>query len=90
MPAEHYRPDGLYQGYYCLHCGSAGANMLGQSAFSDHGPGHCKPNPELVEQIRSLNTVEAQAKREFVRGLHGTPNPKTKTVIWSYTPRSSK
>lgn len=83
MPAEHYRPDGLYQGYFCQTCGSAGVNMYGQSAFSDHGPGYCKPNPELVAQIRNLNTIEAQAKRDFIAGLEGSPPPKRKTIIWS-------
>lgn len=60
---EHYRPNGLAQGYFCIRCGSAGLNMYG------HGVGQCFLNPDLVDKLIELNTEEAQAKREFISRL---------------------
>lgn len=56
MPAEHMRPEGLSQGYYCLRCGKGGLNMYGMGR--DHpgmGNNTCEPNPELVAILRELN-----------------------------------
>jgi hypothetical protein len=67
MPAEHWRPTGLSQGYYCMRCGMP-ANMVG----TNHGPGKCQPDPDLVERLNELNTVEAEDKRRFLGKLkHG-------------------
>jgi hypothetical protein len=51
MSAEHMRPEGLSQGYYCMRCGDGGVNMYA----TGHGPGKCEPNPELVAVLRKLN-----------------------------------
>ena len=45
---EHYRPDGLYSGYFCMKCGEK-CNMLAT------GHENCKPNPELVKILIELN-----------------------------------
>lgn len=67
MAAEHWRPAGLSHGYYCMRCGM-NSNMVG----TDHGPGHCQPDPELVKQLNELNTEEAEGKRKFLGQLkHG-------------------
>lgn len=58
MPAEHYRPNGLAQGYYCTTCGAGGVNMVG----TGHGVGICEPNPELVAELRNLNSGEPPMK----------------------------
>lgn len=58
MPAEHYRPNGLAQGYYCTTCGAGGVNMVG----TGHGVGICEPNPELVAELRKLNSGEPPMK----------------------------
>ena len=63
MPAEHWRPTGLSQGYYCGRCGNP---------VSMYNPSHdlmCEPNSELVKRLNELNTVEAQKKREFLDEL---------------------
>lgn len=73
--AEHYRPDGLYQGYYCSTCGRAGVNLYGMHLGEQHGPGYCEPNPELVALITSLNTPEAIARREFLADLRYSNAP---------------
>lgn len=66
--SEHYRPNGLAQGYFCSRCGAAGLNMYG----TGHGPGQCFPNPVLVDKLRELNSAEAEAKRKFMFELkHG-------------------
>lgn len=52
MPAEHNRPNGLGQGYYCTTCGAPGLSMMGSS---QHGQGKCEPDMELVERLRRLN-----------------------------------
>jgi len=65
--AEHWRPTGLSQGYFCYRCGAAGVNMAG----TDHGPNHCEPNPMLVAKLVKLNTVAAQRRREFKEKLRG-------------------
>ena len=64
MPAEHWRPTGLSQGYYCGRCGKP-TNMVG----TGHGRDLCIPNPVLVERLNELNTVEAEKKREFLNEL---------------------
>ena len=59
MAAKHMRPEGLFQGYYCLRCGQGGLNMYGMGR--DHkgvfaqGSDLCEPNPELVAILRELN-----------------------------------
>jgi hypothetical protein len=58
MPAEHlrYKEDGtvgLYQGYFCMHCGAGGVSMVA----SGHGPGKCEPNQELVQELEKLNSA---------------------------------
>ena len=82
MPAEHYRPKignkkaGYYQGYYCGRCGAPGLAMQGNRK---HGSGVCLSNPLMVKKLSEANTVEAETKRKFVRGLqkgkgeHGSP-----------------
>lgn len=62
---EHYRPNGLGQGYFCNLCGAEGLNMYG----TGHGLGECFPNRILVDEIRKLNTQEADMKREFISRL---------------------
>ncbi len=52
MPAEHKRPEGWSQGYFCLTCGVSGLNMLG---MHPGGEKTCKPNPELVAKLLELN-----------------------------------
>lgn len=52
MPAEHYRPDGLYAGYYCMTCGDPGMSMYGSKY---HGHGKCDPRPEIVAALKELN-----------------------------------
>lgn len=64
MPAEHWRPTGLSQGYYCMRCGDPTAMISPQ-----HGPGRCQPNPELVKRLNELNTEEAEGKRNFLGEL---------------------
>lgn len=51
--AEHRRPEGWGQGYYCAICGGHGISMMGSSG---HGPGICIPNPELVKKLIQLNS----------------------------------
>jgi len=60
MAAEHWRPTGLSQGYFCGRCGMH-SNMYG----TGHGRGKCESNPKLVKQLNELNTVEAEQRREF-------------------------
>jgi len=50
MPAEHIRPNGLAQGYFCYTCGQS-CNMVG----TGHGEGKCVPNPNLVKTLTYLN-----------------------------------
>lgn len=57
MPAEHYRPTGLSQGYFCYTCGMH-CNMFG----TGHGPSLCKPNPELVKQLIELNREDRNVR----------------------------
>jgi len=65
VAAEHWRPTGLSQGYYCSRCGDP-VGMYG------HMDQKCPSNPELVERLNELNTVEAEGKRNFLRELsHG-------------------
>ncbi len=52
MPAEHIRPTGLSQGYFCYTCGQV-TNMVG----TGHGEGKCAPNPELVTELKRLNSM---------------------------------
>ena len=60
---EHWRKDGLYQGYYCMICGAPGLNMFGMS--TDHGPNKppCTPNPELVKELIELNKADENGKK---------------------------
>ena len=68
MPAEHWTPTGLAQGYYCMRCGKS-ANMYG----TGHGDGLCQPDPEYVKRLNELNTEEMEGKRKFLKGLqHGS------------------
>jgi hypothetical protein len=57
MVAEHNRPEGLGQGYFCLRCGQSGLNMYGMGGKDHPGMGRntCEPNPELVAELRRLN-----------------------------------
>jgi hypothetical protein len=57
MPAEHMRPTGLSQGYFCYTCGMH-CNMVG----TGHGPGVCEPNPKLVEKLIELNRGDRKMK----------------------------
>lgn len=50
MPAEHMRPEGLAQGYFCMRCGMS-CNMYA----TGHGPGQCDQNHELVKTLMELN-----------------------------------
>ena len=81
MPAEHYRPKigitkaGYYQGYYCSRCGAPGLSMQGNRK---HGSGVCLSNPMIVKKLDEANTVDAETKRQFVKGLqHGKGNNKS-------------
>lgn len=53
MPMEHMRPTGLSQGYFCGVCGQV-CNMLA----TGHMDGKCKPNPELVKELKQLNKAK--------------------------------
>jgi len=67
MPAEHWRPTGLSQGYYCMRCGEPSSMIDAR-----HGVDKCYPNPKLVERLNELNTEEMEGKRKFLRELsHG-------------------
>ena len=57
MPAEHMRPTGLSQGYFCYTCGLH-CNMVG----TGHGPGVCEPNPVLVAELIKLNSGESNMR----------------------------
>lgn len=57
MPAEHMRPNGLSQGYFCLTCGEV-CNMVG----TGHGEGKCVPNPTLVKTLEILNDTDRRPK----------------------------
>lgn len=66
MIAEHYRPDGsLAYGYWCARCGAPGVNMLA----SGHGIGKCEANPDLVDQLREVNSAEAERLRAEKRSV---------------------
>ena len=67
MPAEHMRPTGLSQGYFCYTCGMH-CNMVG----TGHGPGVCEPNPELVAELIKLNSGDRKMKT--VDGAWVNPN----------------
>ena len=58
MPAEHMRPTGLSQGYFCYTCGQH-CNMVG----TGHGAGVCEPNPVLVAELIKLNSGETNMRR---------------------------
>lgn len=58
MPAEHMRPTGLSQGYFCLTCGMH-TNMFG----TGHGDGKCEPNPTLVAELIKLNQKDSVMKQ---------------------------
>lgn len=54
MPAaEHRRPEGLGQGYFCMRCGAGGVNMYA----TGHGEGLCDENKALVAELVRLNSV---------------------------------
>lgn len=71
MPAEHMRPTGLSQGYFCTTCGKV-CNMLA----TGHGEGKCVPNHALVRELRVLNdpktelTFQVGMKVEVVQDMH--------------------
>lgn len=58
MSAEHMRPEGLSQGYYCFRCGGV-TNMYA----TGHGVGSCQFMPDLVNQFRKLNEWKPPKKR---------------------------
>jgi len=58
MPAEHMRPTGLSQGYFCYTCGMH-CNMVG----SGHGKGLCESNPTLVAELIKLNQKDSVMKQ---------------------------
>lgn len=58
MPAEHMRPTGLSQGYFCYTCGQH-CNMVG----TGHGAGVCESNPVLVAELIKLNSGESNMRR---------------------------
>lgn len=87
MAAEHYRPKlgnkkgGYYQGYYCGRCGAPGLAMQGNRK---HGSGVCIANPIMVQKLNEANTVDAETKRQFVKGLKQGKSNKTSGVEWEY------
>ncbi len=65
MAMEHRRPNGGLSPYYsCARCGETGMNMYG----TGHGPGKCKPNPELVKQVQAANPPLGVKPRYRVKG----------------------
>lgn len=70
---EHYRPkignkrEGYYRGYYCGRCGAPGRSMIDRVHRTRTGI--CLSNPKMVGILEELNTPEAEAKREFIKGL---------------------
>lgn len=88
--AEHYRPKigyiraGYYQGYYCSRCGAPGVSLQGRR---DHGLGGgiCLANPIMVAKLNEANTIEAETKRQFVRGLKKGKPANPPMADWEYT-----
>ena len=65
MPAEHIRPNGLAQGYFCYTCGQS-CNMVG----TGHGEGKCVPNPYLVKVLIELNKPNPRKQTMFKVGMN--------------------
>lgn len=66
MPAEHIRPKGLSQGYFCHNCGKP-CNMM---ATGHHG-GKCESNPKLVAELIELNKPKKELPKFPTDNLYG-------------------